>query len=333
MSQILRSTCTSIRALMAIALALAIALSAGGADARPGKGSSYGSRGGRTYQAPPSTNTAPSTISPMDRSATPAPQSRAQRPGMSPPAAQPGGFFSRSGFLSGLMGGLIGAGIGGLLFGNGFFSGLGSFAGILGFLLQIGLILFLVVMAIRIFRRRSTGTGVMQPSGPAYAGAGPLYRDSMTRNHGAPSGSGAARPRGRDEIGITPADYETFEKILVTVQTAYGREDLETLRSVVTPEMLSYFAEELAENRARGVVNRLSDVRLRQGDLAEAWREGNIEHATVAMRYSLIDVTVDRATGRIVDGDPNSPVEVTEVWTFMRPHGDRWVLSALQQAR
>jgi len=71
MSQIPRSTCTSIRALMAIALALAIALSAGGADARPGKGGSYGSRGGRTYQAPPSTNTVPSTISPMDRSATP----------------------------------------------------------------------------------------------------------------------------------------------------------------------------------------------------------------------------------------------------------------------
>lgn len=335
MSQIPRSTCTSIRALVAIALALVIAFSAALADARPGKGGSYGSRGGRTYQVPPSTNTAPSTVSPMDRSATPAPQSSAQRPGMSPPAAQPGGFFSRSGFMSGLMGGLIGAGIGGLLFGNGFFSGLGSFAGILGFLLQIGLILLLVVMAIRIFRRRSTGKGVVRPSGPAYAGAGPLYRDPMTRNHVAPSGSGsgAARPRGRDEIGITPADYTTFEKILVTVQTAYGREDLETLRSVVTPEMLSYFAKELAENRVRGVVNRLSDVRLLQGDLAEAWREDNIELATVAMRYSLIDVTVDRATGRIVDGDPDSPVEVTEVWTFMRPQGGRWVVSALQQAR
>jgi predicted lipid-binding transport protein (Tim44 family) len=335
MTQIPRTTRTPARILtaIAVALALALALGADGADARPGRGGSFGSRGSRTFQAPPPTNTAPSTVSPMDRSATPAPQ----RPGMAPPAAQPGGFFSRGGFLPGLMGGLIGAGIGGLLFGNGFVSGLGSLAGVLGLLLQIGLILFLVVLAIRFFRSRAAGQGGVRPSGPAYAGAGPLNRASMARDagtgYGSGVGGGAARPRGRDEVGIGQADYEAFESILRTVQTAYGREDLEALRTVTTPEMFSYFAEELQENRARGVANRISDVRLLQGDLAEAWREGNTDYATVAMRYSLIDVTVDRATGRVVAGDPNRPVEAIEVWTFMRPRGGRWVLSAIQQAR
>ena len=47
----------------------------------------------------------------------------------------------------------------------------------------------------------------------------------------------------------------------------------------------------------RGVTNRISGVKLLQGDVSEAWREGTDEYATVAMRFSLIDVKVD---GKVV---------------------------------
>ncbi|MDQ2105010.1 Tim44 domain-containing protein [Azospirillum isscasi] len=346
------------RAFGAVALALAVALAAGTADARAGKSSSVGSRGSRTCEAPAQTNTAPRTPAPMERSATPTPAPGAQQPGMqqpgmaSPAAAQRGGFFSRGGFMPALMGGLIGAGIGGLLFGSGFFDGLGSFAGILGFILQILLVVFLVRLAVRFFRNRAAGAA--RPAGmgapnTAYAGPNPgamnpgaMNRDAADVRYnplGGGHGGGAAGPASsgrpgvrRDDLGITPADYQAFEQTLVTVQTAYGNEDLMALRGAVTPEMASYFTEELAANHNRGVVNRLSDVRLLQGDLAEAWREGNAEYATVAMRFSLTDVTVDRASNRVVEGDPNRPVEATEIWTFTRPRGGRWVLSAIQQA-
>ncbi|WP_172428322.1 Tim44 domain-containing protein [Azospirillum brasilense] len=357
-------TRTPARAFGAVALALAVALTAGTADARAGKSSSVGSRGSRTYEAPAQTNTAPRAAAPMERSATPTPGPGAQQPGMqqpgmaSPAAAQRGGFFSRGGFMPALMGGLIGAGIGGLLFGGGFFDGLGSFAGILGFILQILLVVFLVRLAMRFFRNRSAGAARpagMGASNTAYAGPNPGAMNSGAQNPGAmnrdaadvrynPLGGGArggaaAGPASsgrpgvrRDDLGIGPADYQAFEQTLVTVQTAYGNEDLMALRGAVTPEMASYFTEELAANHNRGVVNRLSDVRLLQGDLAEAWREGNAEYATVAMRFSLTDVTVDRASNRVVEGDPNRPVEATEIWTFTRPRGGRWVLSAIQQA-
>ncbi len=85
-----------------------------------------------------------------------------------------------------------------------------------------------------------------------------------------------------------------------------------------------------SKNRARNVVNKISDVKLLQGDLAEAWREGDTDYASVAMRYSLVDKTVDRATGRLVEGS-EQPNEVTEVWTFVRPRGGNWELSAIQQ--
>lgn len=337
------------RALAILAVALTFTVGTiDTADARAGRSGSAGSRGDRTYQAPPSTNTAPSTAAPMERSAAPAP-----RPGMASPAAPGRGGFFGGGFMGGLMGGLIGAGILGMLLGGGFLSGLGSFAGILGFLLQVLLIVFLVRMAVRFFRNRAgasaggmnrTGMnaggmngGGMNRGGPAYAGAGAMHRNAMggaQQGTGYGSGrgpAGAARPV--DALGIRPEDYQAFESILGTVQTAYAAEDLNTLRSAATPEMVSYFSEEIADNQRRGVANRISDVRLLQGDLAESWREGNAEYATVAMRFSLIDVTVERATGRPVEGNADTPTEATEVWTFVRPRGGRWQLSAIQQTR
>jgi predicted lipid-binding transport protein (Tim44 family) len=48
------------------------------------------------------------------------------------------------------------------------------------------------------------------------------------------------------------------------------------------------------------------------------------------MRFSMVDKTVDRTTGRLVDGS-EQPSEATEVWTFLRPRGANWELSAIQQ--
>jgi predicted lipid-binding transport protein (Tim44 family) len=94
--------------------------------------------------------------------------------------------------------------------------------------------------------------------------------------------------------------------------------------------MVSYFSRDLADNNARGQVNRVSDVKLLQGDLAEAWRDGDTDYATVAMRYSLVDRMLDRASGQPVAGG-ELPSEATEVWTFARPRGANWELSAIQQ--
>jgi predicted lipid-binding transport protein (Tim44 family) len=72
-----------------------------------------------------------------------------------------------------------------------------------------------------------------------------------------------------------------------------------------------------------------------QGDLAEAWREPENDYASVAVRFSLINTMVDRATGKVVSGDPVTPEVSTEIWTFARRPGGAatdWKLSAIQQA-
>ena len=46
------------------------------------------------------------------------------------------------------------------------------------------------------------------------------------------------------------------------------------------------------------------------------------------MRFALNDQTIDRASGRVIEGGPE---EATEVWTFMRVRGGQWLVSAIQQ--
>ena len=106
----------------ALFAAFAAALSVGAVDAyaRPGGGSSVGSRGAKTYTAPPSTRTAPNSASPIERSVTP--QSGPSRPGVSQPST---GGFGR-GLMGGLLGGLLGAGLFGMLFGHGLMGGMGG---------------------------------------------------------------------------------------------------------------------------------------------------------------------------------------------------------------
>jgi predicted lipid-binding transport protein (Tim44 family) len=73
-------------------------------------------------------------------------------------------------------------------------------------------------------------------------------------------------------------------------------------------------------------------VRLLQADIAEAWNEDGHDYATAALNYSSVDVTRNRTTGEVVDGESEEPTETTELWTFVRPKGGDWKLSAIQEA-
>jgi predicted lipid-binding transport protein (Tim44 family) len=292
-----------------LAVALTLGMLASTADARVGGGFSMGSRGTRTFSAPPPTRTAPNAAAPIQRSII-----QPNSPGTFGAAPNRGLFNRGGGLFGGLAAGFLGAGLLGLLFGYGFFGGIGGFAGVLGLILQLVLIAFVARFLWSMWQRRQ----------PAFAG-GPMLRDASTGS-GFGMGGGAAAP-----LDITSADYDAFERLLGEIQTAYSNEDLGALRARVTPEMLSYFSEQLSESASRGVVNRISDVKLLQGDLAEAWREGGADYATVAMRFSLVDRMIDRASGRVVEGS-ESPQQVTELWTFMRARGGQWGLSAIQQS-
>ena len=309
------------------------------AEARPGgKGGGFGSRGSRTMDAPPTTNTAPNGAQPFQRTA-PQTAPNAANPGMNAAAQAARPSMGRS-LMMGLGAGLLGAGLFGMLSGAGFFAGLSSLAGMLGFLLQIGLIAGAIFLAIRFFRRRSepqlAGAGAPLGRMNGAMGGQPQNPNLARMNLGGLAGGlggGAATAAVQTQpIELQGQDFADFERLLSEVNEAYSNENEQGLRSRVTPEMFGYFDDDLSANAKKGLVDRVSDVKLLQGDLAEAWREGDRDYATVAMRFSLINAMYDRASGRVVDGNAAVTQEVTEHWTFTRSRGGAWLLSGIQQA-
>ncbi|WP_207801813.1 Tim44 domain-containing protein [Phenylobacterium hankyongense] len=296
----------------------------------------------RTYSAPRPTSTAPGYVPPVQRSMT------------APPAAQPGGAYAPQpgtpgyasggaraggrfgGFGGGLLGGLVAGGLIGGLMGHGWGGGWGGGGGggFLTILLQLAILAFVVSLVMRWFRRpRVAAAGFNSPfEAPAYGGPS---------GFGGGGGFGGAAPSPQApyvpasgpawEIPIDQQDRDAFERLLIEIQDAFGREDYGALRERTTPEIMSYLAEELSENATHGRRNEVSGTRLLQADVGEAWREGDTEYATAAMRYEGVDVMRDRSSGAVLSGDPAKASQTTELWTFARQAGGPWKLSAIQQ--
>ncbi len=306
-----------------IAMGLIIAASiAMPADAR--RGGSFGSRGARTHSAPAATAVAPRQTAPVQRSMTGRPagqQAGGQQAGRANPARS-------GGMMKGIIGGLIAGGLIGALLGG----GLGSLAGsgFLMALLQMALIGGLVWLLFRMFRRRQAPAAAFAGASPApFMGMEPRQGSAPVQSRGYASVPAVSADR---DIDIDDEDKQIFERLLVEVQDAFGNEDYARLRERTTPEIMSYFAEELSQNATGGRRNQVSGTTLVDAEVAEAWQEGSIDYATIAMRYDSVDVMLDRNTGAVLTGDATRPTQVTELWTFARDDHGPWRVSAVQEA-
>lgn len=290
---------TKLRLLAALLFGLSLALAPTMADARAGSSiGSFSTMGTRGLRSFDNNG-----ATPLSRSmANPAPL-----PGFTTYPGT-GSFFSRHPFLTGMFGGFLGS----MLFGGGFF---GHMFGGLFTLLIIGFLIFFVL--------RLIGGGAMAMGG------------GVPRSLGAAAAPMPQRYRGRD-IYVGDADLNAFQSLHAAIQEAWGWGDLGQLRQLLTPEMLSYFSEELTKNSSAGVQNLVANVNLVKAELTESWEEGDMQYATAYMRWTALDYTVrigmpPSSPGALVSGDPRIPTEAEEVWTFVRRRGGHWLLSAIQQ--
>ncbi|HLZ67822.1 MAG TPA: TIM44-like domain-containing protein [Aliidongia sp.] len=322
------------RSFMASFLAAVLALAPVVADARAGassssSGSSYssmGSRGSRTYAPVPGAQTVQRSLTPpggpsgVNGPAAPfAPGAGAGPYGYGQPS-----FAQRHPFMTGVLGGIAGSWLGSMFFGGSSYAyggGLGHAGGAFGSFIMLLVLFGIGWAAFRAFRFATTDFALMGRPG-AY-GAG-----------GFATASGGRAPQ--TSLVLTDSDFNAFADALNQVQQAWGNGDLAHLQRYATPEMLSYFSEQLANNQSQGLQNRVHHVVLLRGEPREAWAEGITEYATVYLRWSAVDYTVrlDRRPTDpdfVVEGDPQRPVEAQEVWSFRRSQGGRWLLSAIQQ--
>lgn len=291
------------------------------AEARIGGGGSSGSRGSRSYSAPraPASPFSPSSPSRQNAPAPGAPQ-------------RPGGLF---GGFGGMLGGLLLGGLlGSLLFGGGLGAGMGF--GLLEILLVAGL----AFVAIQFFRRRAP-----QPapaSGPSLSGYGSTgwapAEPATTPGSAAVATAGGDLEQGIAAIRVMDAAFdparftETATDLFLRVQAAWGARDLSLVRAQLTEEMATTFETDLNRLRTLHRVNRLERVSVQSAELTEAWQEYGRDFATVRVRATALDYTLDETTGAVVEGSQTAPTSFEEYWTFARPVGPSpWRLSAIQQ--
>ncbi len=298
------------------------------AAARAGSG---GSRGSRSFSAPMRSAPASTPTSPSRATNQPAPAS----PASPMPAQRPGMF---GGLMGGLAGFALGGLLGGLLFG-GFGGGLGGGFGLFDLLLIAGAG-FLIFSMLR--RRRDA-------QAPAYAMAGApgAYDDaprggstaaSTTAVIDAPAtdtdfARGVAHIRTMDPAFDPASVADLARRMFGGVQQAVEARDLTVVRDHVTAEMLAVLQVQVDRLRQERRTNRLERIDVRAAEPTEAWQESGQDFVTINLTGSLVDYTVDDATGAVVEGSKTDAQSVDEYWTFSRSVGpNRWKLSAIQTA-
>ncbi|MGH7354830.1 MAG: Tim44 domain-containing protein [Candidatus Rokuibacteriota bacterium] len=293
--------------------------------ARAGGGSgSSGSRGSRSYSTP--ARPAP----------TPASPTTAQSPSRT--LAQPASAPRSSFFGGGLMGGIAGFALGGLL-GSMLFGGMhgGGFGGGFG-LLELVLLGGVAFLVIRMMRRRA------EPA-PAYA----TGYASESGGQSLPSGAAATLEmplaersdleRGFGHIRqMDPAfDPQTFavqtREAFHAIQQALVLRDLTPVADRLTSRMYIELQGQVDRLKSARQTNRVEQIEIRRGEVSEAWQEAGADWVTVYLAGSLLDYTLDDASGGMVDGSRTTPQEFEEFWSFTRTVGpNRWKLSAIQTA-
>jgi Tim44-like domain len=307
-------------AIMALAPLTALARAGAASTGRPGLpsiGLSQGSRGSRTYDD--------SDATAVQRSLTPA---NATMANTAPAWSEaPTGLVQRHPLLAAIAGGAAGLWLGDVLSGgthDAYAGTLGQAGGALGSLMTL-----LVLGGLAWFAWQARRDGI--------AVAMDRWRGLLGLENFAQAAPHTPLPRAaQPALALTDPDFVAFADVLTQVQHSWSDGDLARLREVVTPEMLSYFAEQLASNQSLDVQNRVEAVMLLRGEAREAWQEGPIDYATALLRWKAFDYTfrLGRQPGDadyLVEGDPRVQTESTEAWTFRRARGGKWLLSAIQQ--
>lgn len=273
--------------------------------------------------------------------ATPTQNAAPVAPAAAPAAAQPKKSWGMGGMLGGLAAGL---GLAWLAHSLGFGAEFGQF-------LMFGLIALVVMVVIGAIMRRRQQPAAADTSPFAFQGAGasvdphtlPQYNPKNVGNDASarpvdtmPAYDPAASQRGGSMIGSAlsgqqswgvPSDFDTLgfvnaaKQNFMTLQQAWDRSDVSTLRSMMTDSMLEEIKTQLAEREATasGQVNH-TDVVMLDAQLLGIEEAGAFYLASVEF------------SGLIREEPSAGPTPFREVWNMTKPKDGSlgWLVAGVQ---
>ena len=120
-----------------------------------------------------------------------------------------------------------------------------------------------------------------------------------------------------------------------TIVTAFAQGDRKVLKGLLSKEVYEGFERAISEREKRGEKAETTFVSIDRAEIEGVEVKSRIAQVTVRFLSKLITATRD-AQGHVVDGSPDTVVDVTDVWTFARPLGTRdpnWQLVATEAAQ
>lgn len=118
--------------------------------------------------------------------------------------------------------------------------------------------------------------------------------------------------------GFEPAAFLTGARHAhEIIAAAFAAGDRETLKTLLDPAIYAHFDSAIADRQAKNLKSEFSYVRLVSAEIVDAALKGRVAEITVRFTVELISALRD-ANDTIVEGDPNTVRQVTDVWTFAR---------------
>ena len=101
------------------------------------------------------------------------------------------------------------------------------------------------------------------------------------------------------------------------IVTAFAEGDTATLRPLLSDDLYDEFSEAIRARLNGGDTLENTIEAIKSTEIVDARMEGRTAFVTVKFVSSQINVTRD-ADGEVTDGDPDTAVDVTDLWTFAR---------------
>lgn len=158
--------------------------------------------------------------------------------------------------------------------------------------------------------------------------------DRNRRDEGVDAGEAApddaAGDEGRQSLAIGLSQIRTADpsfdagqfahgarRAFAMIVEAYAKGDTGSLRPLLSDDLYDAFSSAIRERLNSGESLDTRVLRMKSADVLEARMEGRTALVTVKFVTDQTNVTRGR-DGEIVEGDPDEPSEVIDIWTFAR---------------
>ena len=133
---------------------------------------------------------------------------------------------------------------------------------------------------------------------------------------------------GFDAKGFVEGAKSAYEMIV----SAFAHGDTETLKNLLSKDVYDGFERAIQDREKRGEKSETTFVSIDKSEIVSVETRNRVAQITLRFVSKLITATRD-ATGKVIEGNAEGVVDVTDVWTFARTLGTRnpnWQLIATE---